>query len=234
MTEPMVTVAVLAVLWLIVVIPMIVQRKDSRAGSRSAARFDAAMRVLSRRSVIDRAAPAPQSAPSTLHVSGAVDRKPTPVGRTATMFVADTTDMSQARRQMMSRRRRALGMLLAGLVIASILAVFTRSSAAWVFAVLFAVSLGGYLLSLHSQTTRDNARRQNRRSAAPPPQSARDYDATSTLHRFTDRPEAVVEIDSDDVSLHNIDTIDLTGLYTDEDLRSDGSDSHHHDLRRAG
>ena len=36
MISPMMTVVVLAVLWLIVVIPMLVKRKDDRAGERSA------------------------------------------------------------------------------------------------------------------------------------------------------------------------------------------------------
>ena len=53
MFSPMMTVVVLAVLWLIVVIPMLVKRKDDRAGERSAARFGSAMRALSsRRSLV--------------------------------------------------------------------------------------------------------------------------------------------------------------------------------------
>ena len=47
MNSPMMTVVVLAVLWMIVVIPMIIQKLDARKGERSAARFSGAMRALS-------------------------------------------------------------------------------------------------------------------------------------------------------------------------------------------
>ena len=56
--------------------------------------------------------------------------------------------------------------------------------------------------------------------------ASHDYEATSAPQRFTDRPETVVGIDEDDIRLDHFDTIDLTGLYTDDDLRED--------LRRAG
>lgn len=230
MTEPIVTVAVLAVLWLIVVVPMIMQRKDARAGSRSVARFSAAMRALSRRSVIDTAAPTAHPQTPTIHVSGAVDRKPVPVSKESLMHAPDRFEMSPARRQMMARRRRSLVLLTAGLVVVALLAVLTGSRLLWAAAALFALALAGYLLFLRGQAQRDNARRENRRIRAPVG-GGRDYDATAARHVFTDRPEAVVQIDEDDVALDHFDTIDLTGLYTDEDLRQDAA---HRDLRRAG
>ena len=108
MTEPMVTVAVLAVLWLIVVVPMVLQRKDARAGSRSAARFGASMRLLGRRSVIDRVGPALEQTKPTLNVSGVVSRKPVPAPKESLMRLPQRSEMSHARLNMMARRRRAL------------------------------------------------------------------------------------------------------------------------------
>lgn len=49
MTSPMVTVVVLAVLWLVVVVPMVLQRKDERADERSVQRFGKAMALLGSR-----------------------------------------------------------------------------------------------------------------------------------------------------------------------------------------
>ena len=51
MTSPMLTVFVLAVLWLIVVVPMIVRRHDDRANERSVEQFGKSMRALTRRHV---------------------------------------------------------------------------------------------------------------------------------------------------------------------------------------
>lgn len=54
MTSPMVTVIVLAVLWLVVVVPMILQRKDERADERSVERFGRAMALLGSRGASSR------------------------------------------------------------------------------------------------------------------------------------------------------------------------------------
>src|ERR1700709_2037441 len=60
MLSPMMTVVVLAVLWLIVVVPMVVKRKDDRAGERSAARFGGATEALpGRRTLANLARPVP-------------------------------------------------------------------------------------------------------------------------------------------------------------------------------
>ena len=48
MLSPMMTVFVLAVLWLIVVVPMLVRRSDERRRERSVAGFGAMMRALGR------------------------------------------------------------------------------------------------------------------------------------------------------------------------------------------
>jgi hypothetical protein len=231
MTEPVLTVAVLAVLWLIVLVPMFLQRRDARAGTRSAARFSSTMRVLSRGGVIDRPAPQPEAASMpTLNVSGVVVRRPVPASKESTMYEPDRFEMSEARRAMMARRRRSLAVLVLGLVLAFLLAIATGSVVAWLLTALFGIGLAAYLVSLQSQAKHDKARRQQRLErtmAATGP----DYEATAELERFTSRPEAVVQIDADDVALDHFDTIDLTGLYSDDELRESSRD---HGLRRAG
>lgn len=227
MTEPVVTVAILAVLWLIVVVPMFLQSRDARAGTRSADRFRSTMAVLSRRSVVDRAAPHPQAdANPALSVSGAVNRRPVPASEESLMYEPDRSELSQARLAMMARRRRALGVLTVGLVIAALVGLLSGSVLAWLVTALIALGLALYLVSLQSQAKHDRARREQRLLRAPVA-SGRDYEATAAPERLSARPEAVVPIDADDVALDHFDTIDLTGLYTDEDLRG-------HDLRRAG
>jgi hypothetical protein len=39
---------------------------------------------------------------------------------------------------------------------------------------------------------------------------------TTDIAHFEEMPESVVRIDDDDIELHNLDTIDLTGLYSEE------------------
>lgn len=56
MTSPMVTVIVLAVLWLVVVVPMVLQRKDERADERSVERFGRAMALLGSRGALTQSA----------------------------------------------------------------------------------------------------------------------------------------------------------------------------------
>jgi hypothetical protein len=236
----MMTVLVLAVLWLIVVIPMIIQRLDDRAGERSAARFSGAMRALNARRALgalarpaarddgvagssqsDRAhaASRPQvfvpGAPTSVP---AASRRPVPAAMEAVMYPdqIDKADMSEARRQMMARRRRSLTLLGAGTVIGLLWAIAAGGTLAWTVGVLFAASLGGYLYFLRSQALRDRERRQNRlsRTGTSPVSS---YDVTEQIPVYTD--ETVVRIDDDDVELHGMaDTVDLTGLYQDEEF----------------
>jgi hypothetical protein len=231
MTDPMWTVVLLAVLWLIVVVPMILRRRDERAGQRSVARFGASMRALSRRSVV-RSEPLLQPDETddrpTVFVNGAgaVTRRPVPASEESLMYPPDQNEMSAARRQMMARRRRSLAVLGAGSVVFLLLALITGSALAWTPAVLLLVGLGGYLLFLRSQARRDRERRQARRARSST-RSSRDYDATehgtaghdgtqtsATARRVTTM-ESVVRIDEDDVSLDHLDTIDLTGLYSE-------------------
>ena len=141
------------------------------------------------------------------------------------MYPPDQHDMSVARRQMMARRRRSLTILGTGSVLLTLIALVTGSVLAWTPAALFLAGLGGYLVFLRSQARRDRERRQIRRerqTARP----VRDYDATAVPSR-ADRMDSVVQIDEDDVSLDHLDTIDLTGLYTEVEFED-------HSIRRAG
>ncbi len=234
MTDPMWTVVLLAVLWLIVVVPMILRRRDERAGERSVARFGASMRALSRRSVV-RSEPLLQADETddrpTVFVNGAgagaVTRRPVPASEESLMYPPDQHEMSAARRQMMARRRRSLAILGAGSVVFLLLALITGSALAWTPAVLLLIGLGGYLLFLRSQARRDRQRREARRARSSG-RTSRDYDATEAgAAGSNDNPsavrrvatmESVVRIDEDDVSLDHLDTIDLTGLYSEVEL----------------
>jgi membrane protein implicated in regulation of membrane protease activity len=232
MTDPMWTVAILAVLWLIVVVPMVLRRRDERAGERSVARFGASMRALSRRAAVE-ADESEQplddhyerSSVAAAPRDGAVSRRPVPASEESLMYPPDQRDMSTARLKMMARRRRSLTILGAGSVLSVVIALITGTMLAWAPAALFLVGLGGYLVFLRSQARRDRERRQLRRerqTARP----VRDYDATSVSRR-ADRMDSVVRIDEDDVSLDHLDTIDLTGLYSEVEFED-------HSIRRAG
>ena len=232
MTDPMWTVAILAVLWLIVVVPMVLRRRDERAGERSVARFGASMRALSRRAAVeaDAAEQPREDQNERLSVAaaardGAVSRRPVPASEESLMYPTDQRDMSAARLKMMARRRRSLTILIAGSVVLVLIALITGTMLAWVPAALFLAGLGGYLFFLRSQARRDRERRlarRERQNARP----VRDYDATAVPRR-ADRMDSVVRIDEDDVSLDHLDTIDLTGLYSEVEIED-------HSIRRAG
>jgi hypothetical protein len=216
--SPLTTVFVLAVLWLIVVVPMIVRRTDERRRDRSVDGFGRAMRALGRR---------PQAAangPSRNEVfvpresraarPAAVPRRPVPAAQEALMYPVDRSDMSSARTQMMARRRRSLGTLGAGATFFGILAVVVGGTM-WLLATPFLVGLAGYLYFLRSQALRDRERRATRQQRATARRTT-GFDATSEMGRFDEYPESMVRIDDDDIELHNLDTVDLTGLYNEE------------------
>jgi len=231
MITPMMTVVVLTVLWLIVVVPMIVKRKDDRAGERSADRFGSAMRALStRRSLGALARPAPQddieTPPVATHaqvfVPGgsarvAAARRPVPAAMEAVMYPDRVAkeDMSQARRQMMARRRRSLGLLIAGTVIGLLWGMAAGGALAWTVGLGSLLSLGGYLMFLRKQALLDRERRESRMRRSPLVQ-AHGYDATEELSYHVG-VDTVVRIDDEDLELRGMaDTIDLTGLYVEE------------------
>jgi hypothetical protein len=234
MISPTMTVLVLAVLWLIVVIPMLVKHKDDRAGERSVARFGGAMRALSSRSPLatqtrpaaaeDRAGRRPANH-ARVFIPGdplrpqvpPAGRRPVPAAMEAVMYPDQIAkaDMSDARRQMMARRRRSLTLLAAGTVIGLLWGLVAGGALAWTVGLLFLASLSSYLLFLRNQALHDRDRRQQRqqRSGLAKP---RGYNATEQLPYRADA-ETVVRIDDEDVELRGVaDTVDLTGLYVEE------------------
>lgn len=235
MLSPMMTVLVLAVLWLIVVIPMLVKRNDDRAGERSAARFGSAMRALSaRRSLAAVTRPAPQadldSTDATrfdphaqVFVPGRAlraeaGRRPVPAAMEAMLYPdrVARADLSEARRQMLARRRRSLMVLTVGTVIGLLWAVAAGGMLAWLMALTFTPSLGGYLLFLRNQALRDRDRRQSRmqRSGLRP---AAGYEVHEHFE-YQAAESTAVRIDDEDIELRGMaDTIDLTGLYVEEE-----------------
>jgi membrane protein implicated in regulation of membrane protease activity len=209
------TVFVLVVLWLIVLVPMFLRRKDERRRDEGAEVFGRAMRALGRRTV---------SSPPEVFVPpderenrvmiAAGNRRPEPAPEEALLHPVDRAEMSQARQQMMARRRRSLTILGLGSLVFTLIAVLT-GGLLWLPAIGFLLGLTGYLWFLRSQALRDRERREARRMREAQ-RGPGGFDATTELARFDEQPESVVRIDDDDLDLHNIDTIDLTGLYTEQ------------------
>ncbi|PZS19839.1 MAG: hypothetical protein DLM57_03055 [Pseudonocardiales bacterium] len=213
------TVFVLAVLWLIVVVPMIVRRNDERRRDRSVDGFGRAMRALGRPNAASRYAAAERTevyVPRERHAAAPATaaRRPVPVAQEALMYPVDRAEMSAARTQMMTRRRRSLGLLTVGTAVSG-LAELIMGGAFWLLAAPFVLGLAGYLYFLRSQALRDRDRRATRQLRAADRRGA-GYDATSGLGGVDDMPASRVRIDDDDIELHNLDTVDLTGLYNEE------------------
>lgn len=213
----MMTVFVLAVLWLVVVVPMIFRRHDERRREKSVDGFGKAMRALGRRAhspdiraqvFVPSARKAEQSAVST--------RRPVPAAQEALMYPVDRSEMSAARTRMMARRRRSLGVLGAGSIILGTTA-FLVGGFVWSVAAPFVLGLLGYMWFLRSQTQRDRDRRHNRQQRAVQRRTrGADMSAAAPAAFVPATGESVVRIDDDDIELHNLDTVDLTGLYNEE------------------
>jgi membrane protein implicated in regulation of membrane protease activity len=231
--SPLMTVVVLTVLWLVVVVPMIVRRGDEAARTRSRSRFRGGMRALGRRPMVvdvDSAGrsvahddltyvmPHAEGARRPLFVASAARsdpdlapaiRRPVPAAEEATMRSADEPEMSEARLAMMRRRRRSLAVLGVGSVVTVLLAL-VAGGASWLLAGVFVAGLAGYLYFLRAQAMRDRERRAARQlRAAHRPREVPSAEASSPVST----PESVVRIDDEDVELHAMDTVDLTGLY---------------------
>ena len=237
MLSPMMTVFVLAVLWLIVVVPMILRRRDEKRRDRTVDGFGRAMRALGRRSDTDREdvyVPAERQREreharrsqvrrdearraQARRAAVTAARRPVPSAQEALMLPVDRSEMSAARRQMMRRRRRSLAVLVGGTALFALAGV-VLGGMLWLAAAGFGVGLAGYLYFLRSQALRDRARRANRLQRTSARRATTGYDATATeqIARFTEPPASVVRIDDDDIELHNLDTIDLTGIYDEE------------------
>lgn len=215
MLSPLMTVFVLAVLWAIVVVPMIFRGRDERRRERSVDGFGRAMRAMGRRPQVSSAVRQEVYVPQTRADAPAnPTRRPVPAAQEALMYPVDRSDMSAARAQMMARRRRSLGILGVGTVVFLPVALFV-GGLTWLLAVPFTAGLIGYLYFLRSQATRDRARRQNRQQRAETSR-VRGVDATEEPLEFADMGPTVVRIDDDDFELQDFDTIDLTGLYSEE------------------
>ena len=215
MLSPMMTVFVLAVLWAIVVVPMIFRGRDEKRRERSVDGFGRAMRAMGRRPHVSEAVRQEVFVPRTRAEAPAnPTRRPVPAAQEALMHPVDRSDMSEARAQMMARRRRSLSILGLGTLVFLPVAMFV-GGLTWLLALPFTLGLAGYLYFLRSQATRDRARRQSRQERASVTRT-RGVDATAQPVEFAEMGPTVVRIDDDDFELQDFDTIDLTGLYTEE------------------
>ncbi len=215
MLSPLMTVVVLTILWLIVVVPMVVRRTDERRRERSVNGFGRAMRALGRNAATVGESRAEVYVPRQNRAKlAAPARRPVPAAQEALMYPPDRSELSAARTQMLARRRRSLGILIGGSAIFGLLALI-MGGIMWALATPFLLGVVGYMWFLRNQAMRDRARRENRqvRAARRRPES---YDVTEAVARFDEAPDSVVRIDDDDVELMSMDTIDLTGLYTEE------------------
>jgi hypothetical protein len=227
----MMTVVVLAVLWLIVVVPMVVRRNDERRRDRSVDGFGRAMRALGRRApstavnaevfVPNARAAAPSAerpesvgAGPELRSPRVPTRRPVAAAQEALMSPADRAEMSAARQQMMARRRRSLSILIVGTIVFLPLALYA-GGLVWLPGLGFTAGIAGYLLFLRSQAMKDRERRLHRQQRAAL-RRTHDVDATADEGYFAAVPDTAVRIDDDDLELQNMDTIDLTGLYSEE------------------
>jgi hypothetical protein len=243
MTSPMLTVLVLAVLWLIVVVPMIVRRHDDRAHERSVEQFGRSMRALTRRHValsrpaVSRRADVDDTRQAVRRVAGPgasprmSEPRPdlfVPGARPAALAPSMRRPVPAAEealmypvdrtdmspaRLQMMARRRRSLAILSVGSAATLVLAVVLGGALWVPALLFLAGLGGYVYFLRSQVLRDRERREARQVRA----SARG----PVSYEVTDDPappvaDSTVRIDDDDLALHDHDTIDLTGLYAEE------------------
>ncbi len=230
MSRPMLELSALLVLWLIVVVPMVLRRHDDRAQERSVRRFGRGMRALNRRATAGPEAddvsfvqPRITAARGEVFVatSSHVDsklaaRRPIPAAQEALMYPVDRHDMSAARRHMMARRRRSLTILGGGSLITLLLAFTVGGGLFWAAGLVFLAGLAGYVYFLRTQALRDRERRAHRQERATV-RRPRGYDVTAESPFFAEPDPTVVRIDDDDPALHNLDTVDLTGLYNDQD-----------------
>jgi hypothetical protein len=214
--SPMTTVFVLAVLWLIVVVPMVLRRNDAKRRERSVAGFGRSMRALGRgaRASADQTQ-AEVFVPSQAARVVAPTRRPVPAAQEALMYPVDRSELSEARQQMMKRRRRSLSILIGGSILFTLIAVIT-GGIVWALAAPFLAGLVGYVWFLRSQALRDRDRRADRQRRATERRTPHALEVTDEVAYFDEAPNSIVRIDDDDLELHNMDTIDLTGLYNEE------------------
>jgi hypothetical protein len=212
MSQPTLLVFTLLVLWLIVLVPMIFRRVDDAAPDRSIRRFGRSMRLLNR----GHAEPMVlMSSNSNRRPGRSTDaaRRSMPAAREGTMH---TTEVSAARQQMMARRRRSLTILTGGSAISLLLAFVMGGTLTAIAATGFCLALGGYVYFLRSQALHDRERREHREERATM-RRPRSSEIDDDREEFEPPPESIVRLDDDNVELHNMDTIDLTGVYNEAD-----------------
>ena len=175
MLSPMMTVFVLAVLWLIVVVPMIFRRNDERRRERSVDGFGKAMRALGRRAhATVRTTRAEVFVPSARRTASrrrrrrrVSTRRPVPAAQEALMYPVDRSPRCpRPARQMMARRRRSLGILGRRRDRARPDRLARSAASMWLLAAPFVLGLAGYLWFLRIQALRDRDRRENRQLRA--------------------------------------------------------------------
>ena len=226
MLSPMMTVVVLAVLWLIVVVPMVAapqRRTAARPLGRRVRPGDARARpTLPHPSDTQVFVPTPRRRtgdPLGLADPQLPTRRPVPAAQEALMYPVDRTEMSAARQQMMARRRRSLTILIAGTIVFLPLALFLGGIDVAARPRLHRRASRGYFWFLRSQAMKDRERRLHRQQRAAQ-RRTREVDATADQGYFAAVPDSAVRIDDDDIEFQNMDTIDLTGLYSEEAARS--------------
>lgn len=211
--SPLTIVLALDVLWLVVVVPMALRRHEVRRRQRGVNRFGRGIRVSGRRSLsaqVDSRVQVFQ--PSQRLASAALPtRRPMPAAQEALMY---PSEMSEARQTMLARRRRSLSVLGVGSVIFGG-AALVLGGILWLLATPFLLGLAGYLYFLRSQALRHRERHAVRQGRASEGRG-RGFEETRDLRRLDEVPTTVVRIDDDDIELHNLDTVDLTGLYNEE------------------
>ena len=162
MPSPFMTVVVLVVLWLIVVVPMVLRRADEQRRDRSVAEWGRSMRALGRRRSSGRR-PGAFRGLRPRHrapLAAAANRRPVPAAQEALMYPPDRSELSEARAQMLTRRRRSLILLAGGSLVFGLLAL-VMGGALWVLAAPFLLGFAGYLWFLRNQALNDRARREH-------------------------------------------------------------------------
>lgn len=197
------------------------------AGQRRAASSLASARAAASRTATSRTDTARRAE------GGPAIRRPVPVAEEALMYPVNAAEqMSAARQQMMARRRRSLTVLILGTVLTLVLAV-ALGGMAWLLTLVFAASLVGYLGFLRNQAIKDRQRRAVRQQRATQ-RRVQGYEATGQFAGERrgegrrseddyatgefDLAPRMVNIDDDYIELNSMDTVDLTGLYDQEEL----------------
>jgi hypothetical protein len=252
MGSPALLVVTLLILWLIVLVPMIFRRVDDGAPARSMRRYGQSMRLLNRRHArgpkylnetaeagypVSYVAPRITAARDEVFVPGARGRtavavaveggrRLTSAGREGQMYRAE---MSDARRQMLARRRRSLTILIGGSAMSLLLAFLVGGTLLALAATAFCIGLAGYVFFLRSQALRDRERHSLRSERALDRSHVEEHLHDRYEERYDERyeeefeqpPVTMVRIDDDNIELHNLDTIDLTGVYNEAEFVSD-------------